>query len=906
MVLFRLEEALGQMIYRLENISGGGFSFPDTEPLSSQTQKLEKLGHFDRIKNKVEDAYLDDLFKMLMSGLQEERLRTYVKYLKSLFEAGDVFNIRNALAHPNRPFLPCYWYRVAAMCSDPIIESLGFEEVTKALISAEEDMLTDPPDDWVERYLWLLPNNLPLRFDHEVTGLIGRDKELDSLFKLLKNPRVKVIAIIAPGGFGKTALVLHALRDSINKPETASWAESIIFITLKSEYLSATGVIPFNNASTIKELIIEILDALNGLYEEDVTSLDEAFEVHGNKRILLFIDNLETLIRDDISAFESFNLSLPEEWRLLITSRVNVSSATAFRLEPLKKGPAIALARAYLAVSGDISTRFKEGLFETIATECEFNPLAIRLTLDLYKIHPDIKKSIQHTKKNILEFSYTNLIDSLSKISVSIIEALFLKQPLSRREFCEILELSLDDASEAIQELKQTSLLIANVDENEELYELSPSVRELLGMNSKDLCVRANISKKLEKQKLLNDEIRKRQKNAGVTEWHQFYFSPDLPSGLKILLEGAVRLIISKGNDRNKDYTVPLRKLIDVRELYARHPIYHRVLSILYEKRHDLDQAEAELKLALSLDASDPVNKLSLAEFYFGKRKDYSQAISLTQPLIDEGFDDTEKCNGEFSNKLVKIFLQSLLYDGKCDEILRYTQSWEKSPLNQDIKGVMRAAAFRKSIEDRVDKAPQDAIGPLDDALKTIGNVFRLYGYSGFSSAYALKIYDEVIRYLSGNNRKALTQTKIKEWLEILDKHWHEAVKSKKRDNDYVAECILKLEELKIHDNPFRAPRWKYILEQIKGSDSLDLSQNLRALIQVNITVKTDHGYAFAVDNSGKQYYLHVSKMADNDQDLWANLHSGDIVKIQISEEVGAENNEKTAKRIAAELIYIP
>lgn len=901
MVLFRLEEALGQLIYQMENLSIDGRILLDIENLSNQTKKIEALVQFNKIKNIIEDSYINDLFKILISGLQEERLKTYVKYLKAHFEAGNVFTIRNALAHPNRPFLTCYWYRVAAICSDPVIESLGFKEVTKALISAEEDTLIDPPAEWVDRYLWVLPNNLPSRFDHEVTGLIGRDKELDSLFKLLKKPRLKVIAIIAPGGYGKTALVLHALRDSINKPETAEWAESIIFITLKSVSLAATGLVPLNNASTISELGIEIINALNGLYEEEVTTLDEAFEVHGNKRILLFIDNLETLIREDISAFDLFNQSLPDTWRLLITSRINVSSATPFPLEPLKKGPAMALARAYLAVSGDINNRFAESLFETIATQCEFNPLAIRLTLDLYKIHPDINRSIQHTKKNILEFSYTNLIDSLSLNSVSMLEALFLKQPLSRREFCEILELNLDDASEAIQELKQTSLLIANVDEYEELYELSPSVRELLIMNSRDLTVRASISKKLDKQKSLNDGIRKRQRDAGVTKWHQFYFSPGLPNGLKILLEDAVKLIIRKGDDRNKDFTVPLRKLIEVKELYDRHPIYHRVLSILYQKRHDLDQAETELKLALSLDESDPVNKLSFAEFLFGKRKDYLQAIALTQSMIEEGLDDPRKCNEDFSKKLVKIYLQSLLYEGKCDEIIRYTIRWEYSPLNPDIKGVMRAAAYRKSIEDCVDKAPQDAIGPLDDALKTIGNVVRLYGFSGFSSAYALKIYDEVIRILSGPHVDALSQSKIKEWLNALDHAWYEAVMSKKRDNAYVSDSIAKLYRLNISDNPFREPKWKYILGQMEGKEVQELPQTSVTIIKAN----KGSGYVFATNAKGQEFFLHVSKVAKSEHVLWDALKVGDTVQISIPEGVIGENQYKHKGRVEAEHIYL-
>ena len=904
MVLFSLEKALGDLIKKLEFISNSGENFPDMEGLSNRTKKIESLVQFSERNTRVETAYINELFSMLISAMLEERPRVYVKYLKALFEAGDVFAIRNALAHPNRPFLPCYWYRVAAICSDPIIDSLGLKEVTRALISAEENTLVDPPEDWVNKYLWVLPNNLPSRFDHEVTGLIGRGKELDRLIELLKKPRLKVIAIMAPGGFGKTALALEALQDSINKPETLAWAESIIFITLKAQKLSSTGLLPLQNAGTINELTIEIINALNELYEEEITDLDEAFTIHGEKRILLFIDNLETLIRDDMLAFDLFNQSLPDMWRLLITSRINVSFAQAFPLDPLRKPPAMSLARSYLAATGHINNRFSDELFETIVTKCEFNPLAIRLTLDRYKIDPDIKESIEHTKKNILDFSYTNLIDRLRPTSASMLEALYLMQPLSRREFCEILDMTLDEASEAIQELKQTSLFVTHANENEEVYELSPSVREFLITNSKNVNVRARIRKTLDKQKQENEQIKKRQKNAGITEWHQFYLSPELPNNLICLLERAVKLIIRRAT-KIEDYQVILRNLIDVRELYDGHPIYHRILSIIYEKVHDLDQAESELKQAFRLNENDHVTRLALAEFFFGKRKNFLQAIELTEAMIKNGFDDPDLCDNEFSSKLVQLYLQSLLYNGKFSVIFSYTLKWEYSQRNPDIKGVIRAAAYRKSIEDNVDREPQNAIEPLDKALKTIENVFRLYGFSGFSSAFALKIYDEVIRFLSGHNRNVLSHTKIREWLNALDNSWYEAVMSRKRDNEYVVDKISKLRAVEIGDNPFREPKWKYIFAQIEGKKAIELAQASATLVKANITFKKDRGYAFATNTSGQEFFLHVSKVAESEHALWDDLNVGDTVQISIPEGAIGANSDTCKERVEAERIYL-
>jgi serine/threonine protein kinase len=66
-------------------------------------------------------------------------------------------------------------------------------------------------------------HNLPI----QVTPFIGREYELSELDKLLKDPTLRLITILAPGGMGKTRLVLEAGRNAV-----AQFENGVYFIEL--------------------------------------------------------------------------------------------------------------------------------------------------------------------------------------------------------------------------------------------------------------------------------------------------------------------------------------------------------------------------------------------------------------------------------------------------------------------------------------------------------------------------------------------------------------------------------------------------------------------------------------------------------------------------------------------------
>ena len=99
---------------------------------------------------------------------------------------------------------------MASIATHPLLLSLDITDPLFAVEAAESNSF-EPVDRNGRGYLADIPNNLPKTADFDVTGLIGRRKERIQVEDLLRNKRVN-ISVVAPGGTGKTAMVLEILR----------------------------------------------------------------------------------------------------------------------------------------------------------------------------------------------------------------------------------------------------------------------------------------------------------------------------------------------------------------------------------------------------------------------------------------------------------------------------------------------------------------------------------------------------------------------------------------------------------------------------------------------------------------------------------------------------------------------
>jgi hypothetical protein len=197
MVIYQLEVELGQYTRnRHSSIESDGTG---NEILNRLDIGLLQSSQ-DQTNKAVEHSYLAEVLSLCEGAAKGTSDEKYFADLRTLFNKLDLPSIRNAISHPNRPFPESYWYRTAALATDAVIQKLGFVEVVRAFQNALDGKIETPPEDWLIRPNWVIPNNLPDQFEHSITGLVGREKDLQVLDKLVKSGR-EVPPPIVPRAF---------------------------------------------------------------------------------------------------------------------------------------------------------------------------------------------------------------------------------------------------------------------------------------------------------------------------------------------------------------------------------------------------------------------------------------------------------------------------------------------------------------------------------------------------------------------------------------------------------------------------------------------------------------------------------------------------------------------------------
>ncbi|WNV06278.1 hypothetical protein RP726_07675 [Candidatus Methylospira mobilis] len=853
MVLYQIEESLGNFV-----LHNGSIESLNIESLDNiHRREVDKGRGFNRgsIKDIIEATYLDELFRFALDIANDSSINDSLNYLYSLFHHLDIYEVRNAVSHPNRPFWDCYWYRVAAIASDPVHEILGLNDVKKALSAAENGMITEPPEEWVKKIIWQIPNNLPKIFDHGLTGLIGRSKETQDLKRYIENQRVNTIALVAPGGAGKTALALDLLNTIISTPSFTKFVDAVLYITMKTEKLTSEGVIPLNSIETITELKRNITGYINEIYDENHRDIDAVLEAHKNNKILLCIDNLETLLRDNQNSFEELNHSLPPSWQVLVTSRVSISNATILSLEALKEKSAIHLARTYFAKRG--GGQLEETSYSALAKSCFYNPLAIRLTLDLMIAGKDLPSSISVANTEIAEFSYNNLIDALSNDAIEILEAVFVEDCSTRLSLCELLEKTLDDISSALGELSRTSLITRKSTDQGESYSLSDSVKDLLLISPRNIKARTNVQNRIHKRRVLSKEIDIKQAEMELPEWHTDFIPKGTNENLKILVT-EVNKNIGKAK-KNTDIAVKLfKRLKETSFVYDNENLYHKAFGRVLEILNDYKGAEDHYNISIKLNENDPSSIYLLARLlHFTKR--YDEANTRYQILIDNGWVNNNKNNEVFGKTIYDGYFLSLLFDARYEDILALTKKWKDAGIYRGLLGTYRASAWKRKAERSANDDPESTLKNLVKAAKILTDVFRNEGYIKTACKQAINVFDEIHFCLSKAEYENSFPEQKKELLDFISHNILEI--SQIIDDLDSASLIKKLSRLDIQPNQFKSKSWINFQKYYDNYNEVDdFDASVDGLLSVKIThrPKDKASYVFARDGFGQDYFVSV------------------------------------------------
>tara|TARA_B100000378_G_scaffold238000_1_gene205362 strand:+ start:1197 stop:3944 length:2748 start_codon:yes stop_codon:yes gene_type:complete len=901
MLLHELEMALGNFVTSRE-LSVDNVSPDLIHEIANRELERSRTLNVNSIRDVVEATYLDELFQIALDITSDTRRYDYLAKLKELFVLYDIYEVRNIISHPNRKFIDTYWYRLAALTSDPIIDLIGMDEIKKCLIAAENGEITDPPDEWYEEFVWNIPNNIPDKFEHAITGLVGRKKETDSLLKSLKNPRINTIALVAPGGIGKTALALDIINEQMTLPETKSWCDACIFISLKTEKLTAAGIKKLSAVETIDEIKEQLALEAGYVFDKELLSFKDLVNACHDQKILLFIDNLETLLVDSPDDFERFNESLPPSWRVLVTSRIAISYASIITINPLQEKSASHMARVYFNRRGGKVA--ENQVFETIAKNCYCNPLAIRLTVDLFLSGKEVPSSIEVANKEIAGFSYNNLIDSLSNNAIKILEALFVDDSSSRLDLCEILSLPKEDLAVGLAELCNTSLVSRKVNDDIEVFSLSSSVRDLLLTNSKNIAIRNEIQESINRRKVLALQIDNNQQSKNIPWYHWDYISSEAHEGLKILLTEFIGSR-AKGFAFKSDRLIPLYKRFKESEhIYENNAAFQcafgRVLAALRSK----SDAVARYRKSIALDGKNPNARFFLAMLY-RQHSDYEEAEKIYEGLIAEGWGEAVDGETSFAYQVNHGYFLTLLYALKHDVILDKTKKWKEDVFFRGMKGAFRASAWKRKSENIVNKDSAETIRCLTSSIRILDDVFKNDGYIKSACIQARNIFNEVAYCLVRPEYRANVEFAI-EALTFIDEHLDNTVGYVKYGSaDEVSNLVTKLAGIDVQKNPFRSRKTFNRRDAFVNGLSEDEieSQGLVKAKVKNIPRGDKSGantFLFAVDEKKEDYFVHYDKLVNGGWNEWACLREGDVVAIK-PEKIRKDSN----KSRSVEKIYV-
>lgn len=680
-------------------------------------------------------SYLNEVLTIARNSSKDEATREHLSRLKALCDVLEIFDIRNAIAHPNRPFPTTYWLRAAAIATDPIIEKLGFNKVQGAFIAAAAGRLDPPPAEWVNAPTWALENNLPESFDHDFTGLFGRPKETAELLRLLQNPRALLVAVVGPGGLGKTALVLEVLRGVVTDLKSRNWCDRIIFLSSKMEELTSHGL----------ERIMASKATLDAVQEEILASLGvegdffAALDPFSTERVLLCLDNVETLLRDDADAFSSFYQSLPPTWRVMVTSRVTVDGAMTLPLKRLSKDAAIQLTATYSRRrAADVpSERFSE-----LVSGCDFNPLAIRLTVDAFVAGKDLTSATGQTHLQVVEYAYDKLISSLSDPERVFLELLFVSpSPITRDEAAGVLEWSVDQVAETVQQLSRTSLVTRDAGEREEVYSLTSSLRDLLLIQPADAEGRERIQQRIRQLRTAVTSIaRVHDRSLSHPLADDFAAegtAPDIQVALFQVRRATGRTPVDRGVVARE-----LEKLNALEQVHNGSMLVHRAKAICFLALGDRERSKSEFRKA-SEPELDPPAALRLANL-LREDREFKEAVLWGRRLFDAGWANPVHSNATAAGHVAKAFLLPLIFLGETDEALAYTSRWRSDPSVKAVLGALHVMALRNSIELDYGRDIAGVDATLTEAINELSVLIADVGYPAPVIVEGMKLIEQL------------------------------------------------------------------------------------------------------------------------------------------------------------------
>jgi tetratricopeptide (TPR) repeat protein len=323
-------------------------------------------------------------------------------------------------------------------------------------------------------------NNLPFEDYDLVGGFVGRQKEINTIKKMINSEQDRIITITGAGGIGKTAIALkiaYSFLLDVNNP-----FEAIIWFTAKKDRLTEDGIVAVvPDIKDGKKLMSDIIRIIN---PDLMTEFEKASvpteslqiyleDVFSSNKCLLIIDNLETIINHN--EIITFIKDVPRPSQVLITSRKGLGEIERrYPLPDMNEKDAITLFRlvAKERQRNDLLKLPNETIGE-LASRVRYYPLLIKWSIGQVILGKSIAEAFSEIlagDSEIAKFTFNDVFSLLSNNAKRILYSMVIhgEEATSKTILQHLANITNDEFEDAIKELIVTSFVFSEIRDSKE------------------------------------------------------------------------------------------------------------------------------------------------------------------------------------------------------------------------------------------------------------------------------------------------------------------------------------------------------------------------------------------------------------------------------------------------------
>lgn len=465
-----------------------------------------------------------------------------------------------------------------------------------------------------------ISHNLPLP-DFDETGLIGRDETVQKVKQLCLGG-FPVISIVGEGGIGKTALALKVAYELLE--EKQSPFDAIVWVTSKTTQITVNEIVDIKDAiNNSLGVIQEISDNIVGA--NSASNLAEITEYLSAFKIVLFIDNLETILDDNIRNFVG---SLPNGSKIVITSRIGLGAYEyPIKLQGIEESYASQFLRTLARLRNvKILSGLDEKVLRKYVNRMHCNPSYIKWFVSSIQSGTAPEVVLQNSSL-FLEFCMSNVYEYLSENARNLTSAL--QCAPGYKDLPELSYLTGFDSLEiqkSIQELMATNMLSESSKVNgssvKNTYQISELARAFLSKQHKpSRTFQQGIKSKLNK---LNSLFEQQLSSRRTNKYHvsNIKFRDKSDRIVVKMLHDALKYLNDGIND--KAYEI-------LQEAHRLSPDYFevaRVMAYFYQRSGNWNDAREQYELAIILSPNSPQLNYWFGKFILHQEENVDEAVT--------------------------------------------------------------------------------------------------------------------------------------------------------------------------------------------------------------------------------------------------------------------------------------